>query len=100
MVAFSVSQDEQAKSELVSFAADIAILSMAAQQVIALRLLKLAAGGAAAHTEAVRMMTEKGSAGLEAATTMAAGGSAKKVVRRYKTRVKANSRRLSRSRSR
>jgi hypothetical protein len=81
-----------------SFAADVAILSMAAQQVIALRMLKLAAGGAVAHREAVRMATEKMKAGIEAGAITATGGSSRKVLRRYKTRVKANSRRLSRAR--
>jgi len=80
-----------------SLFADAAILSIVAQQVVALRLLKLAAGGAAAHGEAVRMTTEKMNAAIEAAMIMATGGSPTKVLRRYKTRVKANSRRLSRS---
>jgi hypothetical protein len=83
-----------------SLAADMAILSMAAQQVVALRMLKLAVGGAAAHREAARMVTEKMQAGIEAAATTATGGSSRKVLRRYKTRVKANSRRLSRARKR
>jgi hypothetical protein len=45
------------------------------------------------------MMTEKAFASAEAMTTVATGGSARKVVRRYRTRVKANARRLSRWKS-
>jgi hypothetical protein len=80
--------------------ADGARLAMEAQQVIGLRLLRIAAGGAAAQAEITRMMTEKAFASAEAMTTVAMGGSARKVVRRYRTRVKANARRLSRRRSR
>jgi hypothetical protein len=78
---------------------DAARLAMEAQQVVGLRLLRIAAGGAAAQTEATRMYTEKAFASAEAMATVATGGSARKVVRRYRTRVKANARRLSRRRS-
>src|SRR5262245_5131295 len=64
-------------------------LAFEAQQVIALRMMKLATGGAAAQAEMTRMFTEKAFAGGEAATTLAFGGSARKVVRGYRTRVKA-----------
>jgi hypothetical protein len=43
------------------------------------------------------MMTEKIAAAAEAAVTLGLGGSGRKVVRRYRTRVRANARRLSRS---
>jgi hypothetical protein len=46
------------------------------------------------------MVTEKTAAFAEAAMTLAMGGSARKVVRRYRTHVKANARRLSRRKSR
>jgi hypothetical protein len=69
---------------------------MEAQRVIGLRLMKIAAGGAGAQNEVSRMVAEKVTAFAEAATTLATGGSARKVVRRYRTRVKANARRLSR----
>ena len=72
------------------------LLGMEAQQVIALRLMKIGAGGAAAQSEIARMMTEKVNAFGEGATTLAMGGSPKKVVRRYRTRVRANARRLKR----
>jgi hypothetical protein len=75
---------------------DGARLAFETQQVIGLRLMKIAAGGAAAQAEVTRMITEKAFASAEAAATVATGGSARKVVRRYRTRVKANARRLSR----
>ena len=56
---------------------------------------KLAAGGAAAQIEASRMVTEKAVASFEAATTLATGGSVRKVVKRYRARVTANRLRLS-----
>jgi hypothetical protein len=70
-------------------------LAMEAQQVIALRLMKIAAGGAGAQREVARMMTEKAVAATEAAATMATGGSRRKVVRRYRTHIRQNKRRLS-----
>jgi hypothetical protein len=69
---------------------------MEAQRVIALRLAKLAVGDQAAHTEARRMLSEKSTAFAEAAFALAAGKSPKKVVRRLRTHVRANRRRLSR----
>ena len=67
-----------------------------AQIVMALRAMRLAQGGALAQAEATRMMTEKGAALAEAAMTVATGGSARKVVRGYRSRVRANRRRLTR----
>jgi hypothetical protein len=70
-------------------------LAMEAQRVVALRLMKVAAGGAGARMEVARMMTEKAVAATEAAATMAMGGSRRKVVRGYRTRIRQNKRRLS-----
>jgi hypothetical protein len=81
-------------------AADWVRIGLEAQQVIALRLIKLSTGGGAAQAEATRMVTEKAAAFAEAAMTLAMGGSARKVVRRYRTHVKANARRLSQRKSR
>ena len=52
-----------------------------------LRMLEAARGGHAAEAEMQRMMTEKGVAFAEAATTLATGGSMNKVVRRVRSRV-------------
>jgi len=69
-----------------------------AQHVIALRLVKLAAGGPAAELEARRMVTEKIAASAEAVATLATGGSPQTVLRRYRTIMRANTKRLSRRR--
>ena len=80
-----------------ALSAQAAQLCMETQHVIGLRLMKIAAGGAPAQAEATRMITEKVSAFAEAAATLAMGGSPQTIVRRYRTHVKANVRRLSRS---
>jgi hypothetical protein len=80
----------------VSLSAQAAWLTLETQQVIALRLMKIGAGGAAAQTEMARMVTEKVVAAAEALGTLSFGGSGRQVVRRYRTRVRANARRLSR----
>jgi hypothetical protein len=67
-----------------------------AQAVMILRTLRLARGGALAQAEATRMVTEKSTAFLQAAATIAMGGSTEKVVRGYRSRVRANKRRLTR----
>ncbi len=73
-----------------------ALLGFESQRVIGLRLMKLAAGGPAAEIEARRMVTEKIAAMTEAGGTLASGGSAHAVVRRLRTHVRANQKRLSR----
>ena len=77
-----------------NFSADVALAGLEAQRVIALRLAKLAAGGAPAQNEAHRMVTEKVAASAEAAATLALGGSPQKVLKRYRTLMRANARRL------
>jgi hypothetical protein len=81
-------------------------LGFEAQSVIALRMLRLAGGGARGRAEAQRMVTEKAAAMVEAqaAATAAAitGGQgrriASKAVQVYKRRVRQNRRRLTRHR--
>jgi len=73
------------------------MLAMESNRVIALRMIKLAAGGAPARREAVRMTSEKVSEAFGAAVTLATGGSNARVIARYRKRVAANARRLSRS---
>ncbi len=80
------------------------MLGFEAQQVVGLRLMRLAAGGASGHAEAQRMVTEKFAAFAEAqaaaVTTAIEGGNSrrlgKKVVGVYKKRVRGNRRRLTR----
>ena len=57
---------------------------------------KLALGGPQGHVEAQRMVAEKGFAFAEAAGSLAAGVSVERVMRRYRSHVRANKRRLSR----
>jgi hypothetical protein len=79
-------------------------IGLEAQSVIALRMLRLAGGGARAEAEASRMVTEKVLAAGEAqmAAAMAAMGGQKehviasKALKVYGKRVRANRRRLSR----
>jgi hypothetical protein len=80
-----------------------ACLGWEAQNVMALRFMRLAGGGASGHSEARRMVAEKVTALTEAHTAAATvaikGGNApavaKKIMRVYKKRVRGNRRRLS-----
>jgi hypothetical protein len=79
-------------------------MGVEAQSVIALRMLRLATGGARMEAEASRMVTEKVAAAAEAqavATVSTLSGvsphvAASKALRVVKKRVRANKRRLSR----
>ena len=72
---------------------DTTLLSLEAQSVISLRLAQIAMGRSSPG-EAQLMMTEKMLAFMDAATTVASGGSAHTVVEDYRRRVQANARRL------
>ena len=72
---------------------DATLFGLEAQSVIGLRLAQIAMGQGT-PAEAQLMVTEKMLAFVDAATTVAAGGSAHKVVRGYRKRVQANARRL------
>ncbi len=74
---------------------DTALLAMEAWMVIGIRLSQIAMGRGT-PVEAQLMVTEKMQAFVEAATTVATGGSAQKVVSGYRKRVRANVRRLRR----
>ena len=78
-----------------TFSSDMAAAAFQAQRVIALRLMKLAEGGPGAEQEARKMVNEKMVASVEAATNLAAGGSPESVLRRYRTIMRANEKRLS-----
>ncbi len=75
---------------------DMALLGMEAQQVIGMRLMRIAGGGRGARFENKRMVTEKIAAAQEAALSLMTGGSPEKVVRQYRTHVRKNRTRLSR----
>jgi hypothetical protein len=75
---------------------DSALLWAEAQEVMGLRLMKLAGGGVHAEREARRMVAEKSVAFADAAVSLATGASIDKVVRRYRKIVRANKTRLTR----
>ena len=72
------------------------MLAAEANSVVALRMMKLMRGGNGARSEAERMVREKIDASLEATTSLVAGASGERIVRRYRKRVAANAKRLSR----
>lgn len=74
-------------------ALDTTLLGLEAQSVIGLRLTQIAMGQGT-PAEAQLMVTEKMLAFMDAATTVAAGGSTHSVVKGYRRRVQANARRL------
>jgi hypothetical protein len=88
-----------------AFSLQTARLSWEAQNVMALRLMRMAAQPAHSQTEARSMVTEKvaalGEAQAAAAVAVIKGGKshrvAKKVLGVYKKRVRANRRRLTRA---
>ncbi len=74
---------------------DTTLLAMEAQTVIGLRLGQIAMGrGSLAENQL--MVTEKMLAFAEAAATVATGGSAHQVVKGYRKKVRANTKRLKR----
>jgi hypothetical protein len=79
----------------IKITSDAAMLGIETQRVMQLRMMKLFAGGPKAQSEALRMVTEKTTALAEATMTLARGGSAQRVIRRYRTHVRSNQRRLS-----
>ena len=74
---------------------DMVLLAMEAQTVIGIRLWQIAMGRGTA-AEARLMVTEKMLAFVEAAATVATGGSPHNVVSGYRKRVRANVKRLRR----
>lgn len=72
------------------------LLGFEAQRVVLLRMVAIAAGGARAQAEINRMISEKLFAAVTAAGMMTFGRSPQSVVRHYRSRVRANERRLSR----
>jgi hypothetical protein len=71
------------------------MLGLEAQTVIWTRMSQIALGQGS-PAENLRMVTEKVAALNEAAATLVAGGTAHKVVRGYRRKVRANIRRLQR----
>jgi len=70
-------------------------LGLEAQRVIVLRMITMAAGGSRAQAEAQRMITEKLVALIRGGAMLTMGRPPTSVVRHYRSRVRANERRLS-----
>jgi hypothetical protein len=70
------------------------LLVIESNDVIGLRLVKLANGGGDARDEAHRMVAEKLNAAFEAGVTLMFGGTLDRIVERYREQVAANSSRL------
>ena len=90
-----------ARNPWLSLSLDMMRLGMEAQTVVALRMMKLGAGGAASATEAELMVSEKIKAAVETHTqlmTSALSGKAHlapaRAVAHYRRQVRANARRL------
>jgi hypothetical protein len=71
------------------------MLAIESQDVIGLRLKKIAYGEVSVYNEVFLMVSEKIDAAVEAGTTLMAGGSAAAVVARYREHVASNAGRLS-----
>ena len=76
---------------------DSLMLAIEAQRVISLRLAAIASGGPAAELETRLMVTEKMKAALDAAALIARGASTRSVISFYRSRVRTNARRLTRT---
>jgi hypothetical protein len=70
------------------------LLAFESSDVVALRMLKVLAGGSAAIHEAELMFSEKANAAFEAAASLLAGASGDEIVHRYRQLVATNARRL------
>ena len=70
------------------------MLALESNQVIGMRLLKLACGGGDVGNEMSLMVTEKIAAAMEAGATIAKGGDLSVVVHRYRQHVASNAMRL------
>jgi hypothetical protein len=82
-------------NQWMKLSSDMVLAHFDAQRVISLRLAKLTRGGEAARLESHRMVVEKMTAAVDAATALASGKTSHSVLRRYRTIMRANQRRLS-----
>ena len=75
---------------------DLSMLGLEAQQVVWLRSMKIAMGGADGEREARLMISEKIEAAGQAGLSLASGGTVTSVLKNYRRKVRANSKRLTR----
>jgi hypothetical protein len=76
-------------------AVDMTLLALEAQRVMALRMTRMTSGGARAQAEAQLMVTEKILAAMRTWPMFWLRGSPSKALGHYRSRVRANERRLS-----
>ncbi|MCX5494186.1 hypothetical protein OSH11_05710 [Kaistia dalseonensis] len=74
---------------------NLTMLTVESQQVIWLRTMKMALGGQGAEKEAMLMVTEKVEAAIHSGNRLLAGHSSDAIVKSYRSKVRANIRRLS-----
>jgi hypothetical protein len=79
---------------------ELTMLSLEAQSVIGLRLMRLAGGGPLAQVEIEWMISEKIGAAIAATNALATGGSASAVIEIYRKAVRKNEHRLASRRRR
>jgi hypothetical protein len=82
---------------MLRFWTNMAMLGVESQRVIWLRMMKMAAGGLAARNEAALLVPEKVKAATHAGALLVTGSTPNSVVRSYRQKVRANTRRLSAS---
>lgn len=70
------------------------MLAVESNDVVRLRLMKIAGGGGDAYDEAALMMSEKVFAALEAHASLWTGGTTASLIERYREHVAANAKRL------
>ena len=75
------------------------MLAVESNHVIGLRTMKLMRGGKRAQREAELMVREKIDAALDATARLMAGASGDAIVRRYRRRVAANAKRLTKAKT-
>jgi hypothetical protein len=78
----------------IRFVAQSTLLALEAQRVIALRMAAIATGGTRAQAEIQRMVLEKVVASMRAGAMLSMGKPTASIVRHYRSRVRANERRL------
>ena len=81
-------------SQWIKLSSELLQAQWEAQRVIGLRLARIAGGGSNAITEIERMVTEKLAANANAGAAVMAGKSPRAILRRYRTIMRANERRL------
>jgi hypothetical protein len=78
----------------IRFVAQSSLLALEAQHVMALRMAAIATGGSRAQAEIQRMILEKVVASMRAGAMLSMGKPTASIVRHYRSRVRANERRL------